>query len=99
DPVWKSKPSGRCRPRLRPLRQAGPREPRQVEGLPVKYPPMGFTVKVRSTEHVTILDASGTLTVCDPVGQLRETLQSLLKNGERKFILNLAEVSYIDSSG
>jgi anti-sigma B factor antagonist len=60
---------------------------------------MSFSLKTRKAEDVTILDMSGKLTIGESVMQLRETLKNLVAEGGRKFILNLGDVSYIDSSG
>jgi anti-sigma B factor antagonist len=60
---------------------------------------MALTLKSRTTDNVVILDMSGSLTVGEAVAQLRQAIQSHTNNGERKFVLNLADVSYIDSSG
>ena len=60
---------------------------------------MGLTLKARSIDSVVVFDLSGSLTVGEAVAQMRETIQSHLHSGDRKFILNLADVSYIDSSG
>jgi anti-sigma B factor antagonist len=50
-------------------------------------------------DGVVVLDLSGKLTIGEPVLLLRETLRTHSAEGERKFILNLGDVSYIDSSG
>ena len=60
---------------------------------------MSFSVKTRVIESVVILDLSGRLTTGEAIRELHETLSSHLNNLERKFILNLAGVSYVDSSG
>jgi anti-sigma B factor antagonist len=60
---------------------------------------MSLTLKTRKTDGVVVLDLSGKLTIGEPVLLLRETLRTLSGDGERKFILNLGDVSYIDSSG
>jgi anti-sigma B factor antagonist len=60
---------------------------------------MSLSLKTRRVEDISILDLSGKLTIGEPVLLLRETLRSSVTEGERKFILNLGEVSYIDSSG
>ena len=60
---------------------------------------MSLSLKTRRTEDVVILDLAGKLTIGEPVLSLRDTLRSLTGEGERKFILNLGEVTYIDSSG
>ena len=60
---------------------------------------MSFHVKTRTIDSVVVLDLSGRLTAGEPVTQLHEALRSHLDKLDRKFILNLGEVSYIDSSG
>jgi anti-sigma B factor antagonist len=45
------------------------------------------------------MDLSGKLTIGEPVMQLRDALRAQLVGGDSKFIVNLAEVSYVDSSG
>lgn len=60
---------------------------------------MSFSMKNRRVDDVVILDLSGKLTIGEPVMELRETLRSQANDGARKFILNLGDVSYIDSSG
>ena len=60
---------------------------------------MSLSMKTRKVENVVVLDLSGKLTIGDPVMQMRESLRSEVNGGARKFILNLGDVSYIDSSG
>jgi len=60
---------------------------------------MSLTVKTRKVENATVVDLSGRLTIGEPVLLLRETVRVLVKDGNRFFILNLGDVSYIDSSG
>jgi anti-sigma B factor antagonist len=60
---------------------------------------MSLSLKTRRFEDVSILDLSGKLTIGEPVLLLRENLRSSVNDGERKFILNLGDVNYIDSSG
>ncbi len=60
---------------------------------------MSLSLKTRRFEDVVVLDLSGKLTIGEPVLLLRENLRSGVSEGERKFILNLGEVNYIDSSG
>src|SRR5205807_1508352 len=50
-------------------------------------------------DGVVIIDLSGRLTIGEPVLLLRETIRVLVNDGARNFILNLGDVSYIDSSG
>ena len=54
---------------------------------------------VRKAGQVVILDLKGRLVVGDGDQLLRETIDRLLSEGERKIVLNLADVPAIDSSG
>jgi anti-sigma B factor antagonist len=60
---------------------------------------MSLNVKTRKVDGVIILDLSGRLTIGEPVLLLRETLRVQINEGARQYILNLGDVSYIDSSG
>jgi anti-sigma B factor antagonist len=53
----------------------------------------------RDVGDVTILDLSGKLTVTDGGGQLKERVTSLISEGHKNIILNLANLSYMDSTG
>ncbi len=48
---------------------------------------------------VTLVEASGRITLGQEVAALRQVLEDLNAKGRRKIVLNLAGVSYIDSSG
>jgi anti-sigma B factor antagonist len=54
---------------------------------------------VRQVGDVTVLDATGRITLGEGSSTLRDTLRDLVAKGNKKVLLNLAEVSYIDSSG
>jgi len=56
-------------------------------------------LKSRRLDDVVILDLSGRVTIGEGASILRETLKKLLAAGDRKFLVNLADVDYIDSSG
>ena len=60
---------------------------------------MGCTASIRTAGGVAIVDLKGKITLGDGSGVLRETVKSLAAKGERNILLNLAEVSYIDSAG
>ncbi len=53
----------------------------------------------RQVDSVTIVDLSGRITLGEATSTLRETLQNLAGKGQKKILLNLADVNYIDSSG
>jgi anti-sigma B factor antagonist len=48
---------------------------------------------------VVVVDVSGRITLGEGSSNLREGIRDLLAKGHRKILLNLADVSYIDSSG
>jgi len=54
---------------------------------------------VRQAGDVVVLDLSGRLTLGEAVGTLRDEIRDLLANDQKNILLNLAEVSHIDSSG
>ena len=60
---------------------------------------MSVMVKARRLDDVVILDLSGRITIGDGTVVVRDTIQKLLRNGERKVLMNLEDVDYIDSAG
>ena len=60
---------------------------------------MSMTLKPRRIDDVVILDLSGRITIGEGTLVLRNEIQKLLDAGDAKFLLNLADVDYIDSSG
>ncbi len=56
-------------------------------------------IKQRTAGLVTILDLAGRITRNDGYGELRSTLNPLLKQGHTQFLVNLADVPYMDSTG
>ena len=53
----------------------------------------------RSVNKITIIDVSGRLTIGQAVIDLKTAVSESLDAGSRKIVLNLAEVTYMDSSG
>ena len=60
---------------------------------------MSVVVHPRRLDDVVILDLSGRITMGEGAVVIRDHIQKLLAAGDRKFLLNLADVDYIDSSG
>jgi len=56
-------------------------------------------ISSRSVDGVSILDCSGRITLGEGSIILRDTVRDLLGKGQKKILLNLGDVSYIDSSG
>jgi len=53
----------------------------------------------RQVGDVTVVDAVGRITLGDGASSFRDTVRDLANKGDKKLLINLSEVSYIDSSG
>jgi anti-sigma B factor antagonist len=53
----------------------------------------------RQVDGVTIVDLSGRITLGEGSVVLRDAVKDLVGKGQKKILLNLGDVSYIDSSG
>jgi anti-sigma B factor antagonist len=60
---------------------------------------MSLTINIRETASATVLDMSGRITLGEALGDLRDSIREALAGDQKNLLLNLAEVSYIDSSG
>ena len=60
---------------------------------------MNLKTSTRQMDGVNIVDCSGRITLGEGSVVLRDTVRDLLAKGDRKMLLNLGEVTYIDSSG
>ena len=60
---------------------------------------MSMKATIRQVNAVTVIDLSGRITLGEGCSQLRELIRDLLSKGHNKMLLNLADVTYIDSSG
>ena len=60
---------------------------------------MALTIASREVDGVVILDLSGRITLGEGSVQLREAIRGLIGKGEKKILLNMGNVDYIDSSG
>jgi anti-sigma B factor antagonist len=58
---------------------------------------MDLTVTTRMVSDVVVVDLAGRLWVLDL--SLREIIKKFLDDGARHFVLNLTDLSYMDSSG
>ena len=60
---------------------------------------MSVKLTTRQVGDVTVIDAAGRITLGEGASTFRDTVRDLAASGHKKMLLNLAEVSYIDSSG
>ena len=60
---------------------------------------MSLKSSTRQVDGVTVLDLSGRITLGEGSVVLRDTIREALGQGNKKILLNLGDVTYIDSSG
>ena len=60
---------------------------------------MSLNINIRETAEAVILDLSGRITLGEPLAELRDSIREALVGDRKSILLNLADVSYIDSSG
>ena len=58
-----------------------------------------LNINERQAGDVTVLDLSGKITIGEGSVALRAGIRRLLEEGKKRILLNLAGVSYVDSSG
>ena len=60
---------------------------------------MSMKASTRQLDDVTIVDLSGRITLGEGSVVLRDTIRDEVAQGHKKILLNLGDVTYIDSSG
>ena len=60
---------------------------------------MDLKLTTRRADSVVIIDIAGKITAGDALGVFRQTIRDEVAKGHTKILLNLKDVSYIDSSG
>ena len=60
---------------------------------------MSMKTSTRQVDGITIVDLSGRITLGEGSVLLRDVVRDLVTKGQRKILLNLGDVTYIDSSG
>lgn len=60
---------------------------------------MSIQVTTRQVGDVSVIDVTGRITLGEGASTLRESIRDLVAKGNKKILLNLSDVSYIDSSG
>ena len=60
---------------------------------------MSFEASVRHLGDVAIIDLAGRIVLNDGSAKMREFIAKVREEGATKILLNLAEVSFVDSSG
>ncbi len=60
---------------------------------------MTIKANTRQVDGITVVDLSGRITLGEGSTILRDAVRELLARGQKKILLNLGDVNYIDSSG
>ena len=60
---------------------------------------MNLKTSNRQVDGITIVNCSGRITLGEGSVVLRDSVKDLLTKGQKKILLNLGDVNYIDSSG
>lgn len=60
---------------------------------------MSAKLSTRQVGDVTVVDVAGRITLGEGASRLREDIKGLLGKGSKRILLNLGDVTYIDSSG
>ena len=60
---------------------------------------MSVKLITRQVGDVTVIDVAGRITLGEGSSALRDALRDLVKENHKNILLNLKEVTYIDSSG
>jgi anti-sigma B factor antagonist len=60
---------------------------------------MSVKLTTRQVGDVTVIDVAGRITLGEGASTLRDALRELVKKDQKKILLNMKDVTYIDSSG
>ena len=60
---------------------------------------MSVKLNTRQVGDVSVVDVAGRITLGEGSSAMRDTMRELVSKNQKKILLNLGEVSYIDSSG
>lgn len=60
---------------------------------------MALRMTDRDVNGITVIDIEGRIVLGEESNSFRERVKSLLAAGKKKIVLNMANVSYIDSAG
>ena len=60
---------------------------------------MSASASIRHVGNVAIIDLAGRITLSDGAGSIRSAVKSAMDDGHQNILLNMSEVTYIDSAG
>ena len=60
---------------------------------------MSVKLTTRKVGDVSVIDAVGRITLGEGASSFRDTIREMVAGGDKKVLLNLGDVTYVDSSG
>jgi anti-sigma B factor antagonist len=60
---------------------------------------MSVTVKIEEVDGISIVELEGRIILGEESGALRETVKNLMVAGKKNVVLDMSNVTYIDSAG
>lgn len=60
---------------------------------------MALRIEVKESDGVTVMTMAGRVTLGDESNEVRTKIKEVLAEGKKRVVLDLGEVSYIDSAG
>ena len=60
---------------------------------------MALRIEVKESDGVTVMTMAGRVTLGDESNELRTRIKEVLAEGKKRVVLDLGDVSYIDSAG
>jgi anti-sigma B factor antagonist len=60
---------------------------------------MGLEISEQRTNNVQVIKLAGSLSIGEEAGRLRARFKELLSDGTNRLVLDLSQLSYVDSSG
>jgi anti-anti-sigma factor len=71
----------------------------EQDQIHIRYDPRRMDIAVRKNGEVTVVDFKGRLAIGVSDSLLPGVISDILKEGNKKILLNLSEMDYIDSNG
>jgi anti-sigma B factor antagonist len=60
---------------------------------------MSVTVRTKRADGISVIELAGRVTLGEATGKVRDAVRDVVSKGERKVVLNLSGVTYMDSAG
>lgn len=60
---------------------------------------MSLKAVTRTVGNVAVIDLSGKITLGEGAGTLRDAVKDAINKGQKQLLLNMADVTYVDSAG